>query len=105
MRPHSLLVVIINHPESDLNLISKTTTVKHVRDGIRSAGFAKCPQAQGARIAVSTCQFRLFVARPGQVQRRAQLDSFCTISDFRIAITGVLIVMRVSGLVPMSITF
>src|ERR1041384_3137494 len=76
MRPHSLLVVIINHPESALNLISKTTTVKQVRDGIGGARLAKRSQSQRARIAVSTCPFRLLVARPGQVQRRAQFDSF-----------------------------
>src|ERR1044072_81244 len=80
MRPHSSLVVIINHPESVLNLISKTTTVKHVRDGIGDAGLAKCPQSQGARIAVSTCRFRLSVARPRQVQRRAEFDS--SLHDF-----------------------
>src|SRR5689334_18914341 len=83
MRPHSLLVVTINHPESDLNLISKTTTVKQVRDGISDARLAKCSQSQGTRIAIPTRLFRFLVARPRQVQRRAQVDS--SAHDLRLA--------------------
>src|SRR4051812_8636799 len=72
MRLNLLLVVTRNA----LNLISQTTTVKQVRDGIFYASLAKCSQSQGAGVAVATRTFRLSITGPRQFKWRRQFQPF-----------------------------
>ena len=81
MRPDFFAVVTINNCDFALNLISKTITVKLVRDRIGNAHFTKSSQAQRARIAIAASEFRSLITGPRKIERCTELQARA--DDFR----------------------